>query len=77
MGHEGPVPWGSPLLRCAVIYLSSWLAISLQTWVSLRWRSFVVAVYVGIALTVAGMFVVNADWGTIYPSQTTQRRVGS
>jgi hypothetical protein len=67
IGFQDRVPWWPFLGRCLIVYLSSWLLISLQTWVGLRWRSFVVAVSVGIAATVAGIFIVNADWGSFYP----------
>lgn len=67
VGFEAPPPWGAFLGRCAMIYLSAWLLLALQSWVGLRWHSFVVAVSAGIVLTVAGMFIVNADWGHFYP----------
>jgi hypothetical protein len=67
MGFEDALPWVPFLVRCGIIYLSAWLLISLQTWVGLRWQSFVVAASAGIALTVAGMFIARADWGHFYP----------
>ena len=66
-GFEAPPPWGTFLLHCAIVYLSSWLLISLHTWVGLRWQSFVVASAVGITMTVAGVIVINAEWGGFYP----------
>jgi hypothetical protein len=67
LGFGSEIPWAQALARCGVVYLSSWLIISLHTWVGLRWRSFVVAVAVGIVMTVSGMIVVNSDWGRFYP----------
>jgi hypothetical protein len=66
-GFEAPPPWMAFLGRCAMVYLSAWLLVALQTWVGLRWRSFVVAAAAGIVLTVSGMFIVNAEWGHLYP----------
>jgi hypothetical protein len=66
-GFEAPPPRGTFLARCLMVYLSAWLLVAIQTWTSLRWRSFVVAVSAGIVLTVAGMFIVNAKWGHLYP----------
>jgi hypothetical protein len=66
-GFEAPPPWCAFLVRCAMVYLSAWLLLAIQCWVGLRWRSFVVAVSAGIVLTVAGMFIVNAEWGHLYP----------
>jgi hypothetical protein len=66
-GFEALPPWGAFLSRCLMVYLSAWLIVALQSWVGLRWSSFVVAVSAGIVLTVSGMFIVNADWGHLYP----------
>lgn len=67
LGFEATVP-GLQIFGFAIfIYLSSWLIIALHTWVSLRWQSFVVAVGFGIAMTVAGMVVINSDWASFYP----------
>jgi CheY-like chemotaxis protein len=43
------------------------LIISIQTWVSLRWKSLVVTCAVGIALTVAGVFIIHTNWGDFWP----------
>ncbi|MBN1259489.1 MAG: ABC transporter permease [Anaerolineae bacterium] len=67
IGLDGAVPWELLLTYSAAVYASSWLVISIQTWISLRWKSFVVACTVGILLTVAGTFVINADWGQFWP----------
>jgi hypothetical protein len=67
IGFEDAMPWREMLSRSAVVYLSSWLLIAIQNWVGLRWRSFVIASAVGIVMTVAGMVIINVDWGTFYP----------
>jgi len=61
------IPWGDLLRYAGCAFLASWLIISLHTWVGLRWRNFVVAMSVGIVLTVAGVLVINSDFGAYYP----------
>ncbi len=67
LGFHAPLPWGAFLLPVLLVYLASWLLLALQTWVSLRSRSFVAALAVGIVLTVTGVVVVNSSWGSFYP----------
>ncbi len=67
IGLDAPIPWARLLSTAALVYVSSWLLISLHTWVAARWRSFVVAMGFGIAMTVAGMVVVSWEWGKFYP----------
>ena len=64
----GPsIPWGQLFAYAGMTYLGAWLVISIQTWVSLRWKSFVVACAVGVALTIAGVFIIHAEWGSFWP----------
>ena len=67
LGFEAPIPWGEFWKQAGPIYLGSWLIISLHTWVSMRWRNFVVAVGFGIVMTVSGVVVMNSKWATFYP----------
>ena len=67
MGFNAAIPWDLFLKYGMTVYLASWLIISLHTWVSMRWRSFVVAMAVGIGMTVGGMVVINSEWATFYP----------
>jgi hypothetical protein len=67
LGFHTPIPWTRLLKIAGTVYPASWLIISLHTWVGIRWRNFVVAMTVGIVLTVSGMFIVSADWGSFYP----------
>jgi hypothetical protein len=67
LGFEAPVPWGEFLQYVALAYLASWLIISLHTWVSLRWHSFVVASAVGIAAMVVAVLMFQSDWSRWYP----------
>jgi ABC-2 type transport system permease protein len=64
----GPViPWGRLFAYAGMSFLGAWLIISIQTWVSLRWKNFVVACAVGIVMTVAGVFIIHAEWGGFWP----------
>jgi hypothetical protein len=67
IGLDIAIPWELFLRYGMMVYLASWLIISLHTWVAMRWRSFVVAMAVGILMTAGGMVVINADWATFYP----------
>jgi hypothetical protein len=67
VGLGADIPWGRLIAYTGMSYLGSWLILSIQTWISLRWKSFVIACGAGIALTVAGFFIVNASWGSYWP----------
>jgi hypothetical protein len=67
MGFDVAIPWDLFLKYGVMVYLASWLIISLHTWVAMRWQSFVVAMAVGIGMTVGGMVVINSEWATFYP----------
>jgi ABC-2 type transport system permease protein len=67
-GLTGTPPWASLLGYSALVFLSSWLMIAINTWVALRWHSFVVASAFGIIATVAGMVMINSEvFGPVYP----------
>lgn len=66
-GFSEPAPWWPLLKYCGSLYLASGILLSLHTWVALRWHSFVVAMTVGIAGTVAATLVMYSDWRTYYP----------
>ena len=67
LGFVPPIPWPTIIQTYPLIYLASWLIISLHLWVSAHWSSFVVAMGVGIVATVAGVMVINSDWAKYYP----------
>lgn len=62
-----PFPWASTLRLVALEFLSAWMIISLQVWVSLRWPSFVIACSVGITATVIAVFAFGSDYAGLYP----------
>jgi lantibiotic transport system permease protein len=57
--HFGSVPWGDELGIAALIFVAAWWLITVQLWVAVRWRSFTVAVSVGIVGTVANFFALR------------------
>ncbi len=62
-----PVPWKDLLIWASMAYLCSWLLISIHTWVGLRFKSFIVALGFGIAMTVIGVVVINHELASYYP----------
>jgi ABC-2 type transport system permease protein len=56
-GLAPPIPWADIFVRTFSLTLAALLVLALQTWVALRWRSFVVPVGVGIAGTIAALVV--------------------
>ncbi len=67
-GLVGTPPWDSLLGYAALIFLASWLVTAINSWVALRWQSFVVASAFGIIATITGMVVINAErFGPFYP----------
>jgi hypothetical protein len=67
LGFEAPVPWLRLLQYVGLAYLASWLVIAIHTWVSLRWRSFVVAIAVGIGAMVVAVVIFQSGWNRWYP----------
>jgi hypothetical protein len=66
-GFDAPISLGSTLEALALAYAASLLVVSLQTWVAMRWPSFVVALGVGIAGTVAAALLINDELAAYYP----------
>lgn len=68
LGLGGPAPWrllGTAISAC---FAASVLIMAIHTWVSVRWRSFTVAVSVGMAATVAGFLIMQSrKYGMYYP----------
>ncbi len=67
-GLSGPPPWAWLAERLAWICAGTALLVALHTWIALHWRSFAVAVGVGMGATVAGFLVgQSAKYGPWYP----------
>jgi lantibiotic transport system permease protein len=68
-----PLPWGPMLHDWAYVTGLAFLALTLQHWVSLRWRSFSVAIGTGIVATVTGFFAalataqIGGGWPRYFP----------
>jgi len=62
-----PFPWKTTLEQTLLVYLASWLIISIHVWISARWSSFVVASAAGITATVSGVFVFGSKYAAFYP----------
>ncbi len=67
-GLGGGPDWPWLLAMAAKAYAASLLVVALQTWVAVRWRSFTVAVAVGMSATVAGFLIGQSErFGHWYP----------
>lgn len=66
-GLAGLPPLGTLLQLPAASFGASLLIVALQTWIALRWRSFTLAVSVGIVGTVVGFIVGQSRFGTYFP----------
>lgn len=68
-----PLPWGLIFHDCAEVTGLVFLALAIQHWVSLRWRSFSMAISTGIVATVAGFFAalatgqIGGGWPRYFP----------
>jgi hypothetical protein len=67
LGFEAAVPLWAFAKYALMMFLGAWLVIAIQTWVAQRWSSFAVACGVGVAMTVAGVLVIQSDWASYYP----------
>jgi len=67
LGFHAAIPWNEMLQPLGAAYLASWLLMAIHTWIAMRWKSFALASAVGMVLTVAGVVIINSDWGSFYP----------
>jgi len=68
LGLAGMPDLGWLLRSLSLAFAASLLIVAVHTWVSVRWRSFTVAVSVGMGATVAGFLVGQSDrFGHWYP----------
>lgn len=74
--HFGPTPWST----AAAVYLKLLSAtlpmLAIQHWISLRWRTFTVAVSSGMSAVVVGFILVNSEYGDFYPWAMPARAFG-
>ncbi|MGH8028611.1 MAG: ABC transporter permease, partial [Arenimonas sp.] len=68
LGIGGPPPWAWLLRTSAACFAASMLIVALHTWIALRWRSFTVAVAIGMSATVCGFLIGQSErFGHWYP----------
>jgi ABC-2 type transport system permease protein len=67
LANPGPVPYGWIAKYALLVWLASWLIIAIQTWVSIRWSTFTVALGAGIGGTFFALFAASARLGKYYP----------
>lgn len=68
LGLAGGPDWAVLLPAALKAYAAALLMVALQTWVAIRWRSFTVAVSVGMGATVAGFLIGQSErFGHWYP----------
>lgn len=67
LGFDQPIPWNETIRLTLLAFFSSWLVIAIHNFVALYWRSFVVASAFGIAMTIAGVVIINSDYAWLYP----------
>lgn len=68
LGLAGPAPWRLLATAIPACFAASVLIMAIHTWVATRWRSFTVAVSVGMAATVAGFLIMQSrQYGMYYP----------
>jgi ABC-2 type transport system permease protein len=60
LGLTQPVPWGLIFQRSFAFAPAVLLMLAVQTWVAVRWRSFTVAMGLGIASTVIGIMLLRS-----------------
>jgi hypothetical protein len=65
--HTGAIPYVWILKHAAFVWVASWLIISIQTWVSVRWSGFALALGAGIGGTFFAIFAASAGMGKYYP----------
>jgi len=63
----GPVPYGWLARYAALVWLAAWLIVAIQTWVSIRWSGFALALGTGIGGTFFALFAAGASAGKYYP----------
>ncbi len=67
LGFAQHLPLRGMLWLFLLTFLSSLLTIAIHVWVAMYWRSFVVASGFGIAMTTAGVLVINSKVAGYYP----------
>jgi hypothetical protein len=64
---DQPIPWAGIFGKTVLVYFASWLILAIHLWISIRWRSFTLAMGIGIACTFLGLIFSSSVLGWIYP----------
>lgn len=64
---ESVIPLATITLHVFFTFMASWLLVAIHTWISTRWRSFTLAIGVGVAFTFFGLIISSTALGWIYP----------
>jgi len=67
IGFEAPVPAWRILQFALLSYVCSWLIIAIHTWVAMRSSSFVMAMGVGVAVTIVAVIALQSEYNVYYP----------
>lgn len=67
LGFDQPIPWNETIHLTLLGFFGSWLVTAIHNFVALYWRSFVVASAFGIAMTIAGVVIINSEYAWLYP----------
>jgi hypothetical protein len=67
IGFEKPFPLDKVAIFVAAVYLASWFIIAIQTWIAIRWHSFVVPIGVGIVTVFMALIVSQTRWWWLFP----------
>ncbi len=65
-GLETGIPWGEMLHAAVVMTLAGMLVLAIQLLVSLRWRSFIPSLGLGVVAVMANFFVMSSDKVQLY-----------
>lgn len=77
VGATGPIDLAGMLLVLARMFVAAWLMIALQSWIALRFASFVPALATGIAGTFFAVVATSAKVGVVLPWQIPINQLAS
>ena len=67
-GFTDPFPWEYALTIHGKVFLAAMFIISIHTWISLNWKSLVIAFGTGMVAVVVNLTIIMSDkWGAIFP----------
>lgn len=67
LANSGTIPFLRIAKLATLVWLASWLIISIHTWISIRWSGFPIALGAGIGGVFFALFAAGASLGKYYP----------